>query len=478
MAGGTKILVIDDDRSVCATCRRILTAEGHEVSHELSGQDGVRRAIEGDFDVVLLDLKMPDLFGIDALEAIKRDRPDVSVIIITGYATIQTSVEAIKKGAFHYVPKPFTPEELSIAVSKALADRRVRNENEFLRQELGRLKHTTRLLGRAKATEDLKRQILKVAPSSFTVMIYGESGTGKELVAQAIHEHSPRFDRPFVAVDISALAPTLVESELFGHVRGAFTGATQNRHGHLVAANGGTVFLDEIANMSPEVQGKLLRVLENRRVRPVGSEHEQAIDVRVVAATNKDLYEMVEAGTFREDLYYRLNVIPITVPPLRERADDVPLLATHFLKTALVGAASGTGGAPCVKGFTTAAMSKLIAFSWPGNVRQLRNVVNRLVATVESDYIGVEHLPAEIAGAARARASEKAAPLPRTAEELKEAKKREKELVYRALEVRFVLSALKQCEGNVTRAAELVGMQRPNFHALMRKYGIRAKRGG
>jgi len=472
MATAAKILVIDDERSVCVTCRRILIADGHEVDHELSGLDGVRRAVQGDYDIVLLDLKMPDISGLEALEEIKRERPDVTVIIITGYATIQTSIEAIKRGAFHYVPKPFTPEELSIAVSKALSDRRVRDENEFLRQELSRLQRTMQILGRSKACEDLKRQILKVAPSNFTVLVYGESGTGKELIARAIHDHSERAQRAYVAVDISSLTPTLVESELFGHVRGAFTGATQGRPGYLAIADGGTLFLDEISNMSLELQGKLLRVLETRRVRPVGAEHENEIDVRIVAATNKDLYDLVEQGTFREDLYYRLNVIPITVPPLRERADDVPLLATHFLKSATAQNSSR------VKGFTTAAMSKLIAHPWPGNVRQLKNLVERLVATVEAEYIGVEHLPPDVAGhaaAATAQPADDHEAVPRTMDELKDAKQREKDLAYRKLEVRFILNALKECDGNVTRAAELVGMQRPNFHALMRKYGIRAK---
>ncbi len=467
-----RVLVIDDERSIGLTCRRILEPEGHAVDYDPSGLEGVRRAVEGDYEVVLLDLKMPEIGGLEALEQIKELRPDVTVIIITGYATIPTSIEAIKKGAFHYVPKPFTPEELALAVQKALDDRQMRAENRELKAELGRLRQGMSLLGRSKAMEDIRRQILKVAPSHFTVTIYGESGTGKELIARAIHDHSARADGPFVPVDVSTLSAGLIESELFGHVKGAFTGATQARPGLFQQASGGTLFLDELASLTLEFQGKLLRVLETRRVRPVGGEGEVDIDVRVVAATNRDLYQLVEAGRFREDLYYRLNVIPITVPSLRDRADDIPLLATHFLKAAAADTRSP------LQGFTTAAMAKLIAWHWPGNVRELKNIVERVVATVDREYVDVIHLPPEIAG--RASTTDEDLGLddvPATADELKEAKRRVKELVYEKVEKAFVLKALEASEGNVTRAAEAVGLLRPNFHALMRKYGIRARGG-
>jgi DNA-binding NtrC family response regulator len=470
---GARVLVIDDEKPIGLTCRRILEAEGHEVSVSTSGLEGVRLAIEGSFEVVLLDLKMPDISGMEALEQILGMRPELSVIIITGYASIQTSIEAIKKGAFHYVPKPFTPEELAMAVGKALEDRRMRSENRFLREELARLQQTTKLLGRSKAMEDLRRQILKIAASSFTVTIYGESGTGKELVASAIHEHSPRAAGPFVAVDISSLSPALVESELFGHVKGAFTGATRSRPGMFQIAKGGTLFLDELASLALEVQGKLLRVLEARQVRPVGSEIEQAIDVRIVAATNRDLYQLVEQGRFREDLYYRLNVIPLTLPPLRERSDDVPLLATHFLRRACEESGSQ------LDGFSTAAMAKLLAWHWPGNVRELKNVVERLVATVDGSLIDIEALPLELRGGqSRCDEAIALAGVPRTADELKEAKRQVKAIAYEQVERAFLARALKENDGNVSRAAEAVGMARPNLHALMRRYGLRAKAKG
>jgi DNA-binding NtrC family response regulator len=463
---GANILVIDDEKSVCITCKRILESEGHHVEYVLSGMEGIRMAVEGDFDLVLLDLKMPDISGMEVLENIKSERPEIFVIIITGYATIQTSIEAIKKGAFHYVPKPFTPEELSVAVSNALKSRAMQEENVYLRQQLNQLRDQTGIVGKSKAIEDLKRQILKIAYSNYTVMIYGESGSGKELVAQAIHESSPRVDKPFVAVDVSSLASTLLESELFGHVKGAFTGALQKRSGYFSAANGGTLFLDEISNLSLEIQGKLLRALETKKIRPVGSEVTVDIDVRIVAATNRDLYQLVEAGKYREDLYYRLNVIPLTVPSLRERVDDIPLLAMYFLRKA-----SEEDRRP-VKGFSTAAVAKMMAYQWPGNVRELKNVVERLVATTDSEFIDEKHLPAEITGKTESSIAISKSDIPVTAEDLKNSKRLIKDALYAQVEKEFVLKALESCNWNVSAAAKLVGMQRSNFHSLMRKTGV------
>jgi transcriptional regulator with GAF, ATPase, and Fis domain len=315
--------------------------------------------------------------------------------------------------------------------------------------------------------EEIFNQILKIAPSDFTVMIYGESGTGKELIAHAIHENSSRRARPFVAVDVSAVTPGLVESELFGHVKGAFTGAVRSRPGYFAIAEGGTLFLDEIANINYDLQGKLLRVIENKRIRPVGSDIEQKVDIRLIAATNQDLSKLVEQGKFREDLYYRLNVIPLTVPPLRCRSDDIPVLATHFLEKARAG--QGTR----IKGFTTEAMAKLIAYQWPGNVRELKNIVERLIGTAETDLVRLEHLPAKISGLQPAGPSVGIGTIPANLEQLKESKRRIREVAYEQVERAFVVNALENSAWNITRAADAVGMQRTNFHALMRKYGIR-----
>ncbi len=464
-----KVLVIDDEHSVCVSCKRILEEEGYAVEHTLSGQHGVAMALERPWDIVLLDLLIPDLPGMEALARIHAERPDQTIIIITGYATIQTSIEAIKRGAFDYIPKPFTPEELSVAVAKALEDRRLRTENEFLKGKLYRASPDSTIISRSKPMEEVFQQIRKIAPSEFTVMIYGESGTGKELIAHAIHENSARRERPFVAVDVSAVTPTLVESELFGHVKGAFTGAVRSRPGYFALADGGSLFLDEIANINYDLQGKLLRVLETKRVRPVGGDSEQRVDIRLIAATNQDLYRLTQEGKLREDLYYRLNVIPITIPPLRNRADDIPLLAKHFLETAR--RRSDTR----IRGFATEAMAKLIAYSWPGNVRELKNLIERLVGTVDTDVVRVEHLPQKISGMAVAGPGLGIGPAPENVDELKNAKRRLKERIYEQVERSFIFAALDKTGWNVTQAAALVGMQRTNFHALMRKYGIKKR---
>lgn len=462
-----KILVIDDEKSVCLTCRRILEEDGYEVDTVLSGIEGMEQARLGDYDLVLLDLKMKDINGLEVLENIRRDRPNLTVIIITGYATIQTSVDAIKKGAYNYVPKPFTPEELSLTVSRALKDRCVQCENRSLKKELSRLTTRMQLLGSSTEMQMLRATIRRIAPSDFTISMYGESGTGKELVAQAIHDSSQRADKAFVEVDISALAPTLAESELFGHVKGAFTGASQNRQGQFTLADGGTLFLDEVSNISMEIQGKLLRVLETRSVRPLGSERKHGVNVRIITATNRNLYQLVEQGKFREDLYYRLNVIPLTIPPLRERSEDVPLLAMHFLTES-----KRTFDTP-VQGFTIEAMAKLIAYPWPGNVRELKNIVERLVSICDQPLIGVEHIPTESIGTPVGLPDLETQAIPQTAQELKLLKKQLKEQVTSDIERKFVLNALERSQWNVTRAAALVSIQRPNFHALMRKHGIK-----
>jgi DNA-binding NtrC family response regulator len=466
-----RILVIDDERSVCISCERILEDEGYQVEYTLSGQEGVAKALAGEWETVLLDLLLPDLPGMEALAKIHADRPDQAVIIITGYATIQTSIEAIKRGAFDYIPKPFTPEELALSVAKAIEDRRLRSENEYLKGKLYQARSVAPIISRSKVMDDILKQILKIAPSEFTVMIYGESGTGKELIARAIHDNSGRREKPFVAVDVSALTPTLVESELFGHVKGAFTGAVRSRPGYLAIADGGTLFLDEISNIDTDIQGKLLRVIESKRVRPVGSDNEQRVDIRLIAATNQDLFKLTQEGRFREDLYYRLNVIPVAVPPLRSRSDDIPLLAGHFLEKAREGSETR------LRGFSTEAMAKLIAYTWPGNVRELKNLVERLVGTIDDDLVRTEHLPPKISGAVRQAAGIVPGPVPENIEELKNSKRQLKEKVYEQVERAFLLNALDRAGWNVKQAAALVGMQRTNFHALMRKCGIKKENG-
>jgi two-component system NtrC family response regulator len=466
-----RILVIDDERSVCISCERILEDEGYQVEYTLSGQEGAAKAVLGHWEVVLLDLLLPDLPGMDVLAKIHAERPDQAVIIITGYATIQTSIEAIKRGAFDYIPKPFTPEELALSVAKAIEDKRLRSENEYLKGKLYRASSASPIISRSKVMDDILKQILKIAPSEFTVMIYGESGTGKELIARAIHDNSARRDKSFVTVDVSAVTPTLVESELFGHIKGAFTGAVRSRPGYFAIAESGTIFLDEISNINYDLQGKLLRVIESKRARPVGSDNEQKIDIRLIAATNQDLFKLTQEGKFREDLYYRLNVIPVAVPPLRSRADDIPLLAGHFLEKAR------EGNDTRLNGFSTEAMAKLIAYQWPGNVRELKNLIERLVGTVDDDFVRVEHLPAKISGMAPPGPDVAAGPVPENLQELKNSKRQLKEKVYEQVERAFLLNALDRTGWNIKHAAALVGMQRTNFHALMRRCGVKKENG-
>ncbi|MCC6157946.1 MAG: sigma-54-dependent Fis family transcriptional regulator [Deltaproteobacteria bacterium] len=462
------ILVIDDEKSVCVTCKRILEEEGHHVEYVLSGEDGVRTAESGRFDLALVDLRMPDLPGEQVLERIKAARPSMPIIIITGYATIQTSIACIKKGAFDYIPKPFTPEELAHAVTQALENHRLRQENEFLKSELSRTAAEADIIGRSDTMEELRKQILKVAPTDFSVLIFGESGTGKELVAASIHQNSLRASQPFVPVDLSSLSPTLVESELFGHVKGAFTGAMRNHPGYFTLAASGTLFLDEISNISLELQGKLLRALESRTIWPVGATKGHEVDIRLICATNKDLAQMVERGEFREDLFYRINVLPINIPPLRKRMNDIPLLATHFLRLARECTTTP------VQGFSTGAVAKMIAYAWPGNVRELKNIVERLVATADSELIEESDLPGAIA-AGRGAMDEDEWEIPKNVDELKDIKKRIREMAYEKVEQKFILRALDGANWNVSKAALETGMQRTNFHALMRKYGVKIR---
>jgi DNA-binding NtrC family response regulator len=369
----------------------------------------------------------------------------------------------MKLGAFDYIPKPFTPDEVSLVVKKAIERKSLLLENIYLRSELQEKYGFHNIVGKSKKMQEVYRTIVKVAPTDRTVMIYGQTGTGKELVARAIHYNSPRKDKPFVPVDCAVLAENLLESELFGHVRGSFTGAVTTKPGLFEVAEGGTVFLDEIGNISLSIQAKLLRVLQEREFTPVGGTTPKKVDIRIIAATNKDLEKMIKEETFRDDLYYRLNIVPITLPGLKERQEDIPMLAMHFLNKY----AEEMGKS--IKGFTPAAMEKLVRYAWPGNVRELENIIERTIVMSEGEMVQPEHLPLP---------SEKAdaeIEVPETSEELKEIKKQLREKAVEDVEKAFILRALERNHWNVTRAAEEVGMLRPNFQAMMRKYGLRAR---
>jgi DNA-binding NtrC family response regulator len=362
-----RILVVDDETIVCESCQRILEEEGYEVECAYGGKEAFEKVKADPFDIVITDLKMPGIDGMEVLRTLRKDYPDVVVVMITGFSTVETAVEAMKLGAFDYIPKPFTPDEVSVVVKKALEKRNLMLENIYLRRELQERYGFHNIVGKSKKMQEIYRIIAKVAITESTVLIYGQSGTGKELIARAIHFNSPRREKPFVPVDCAVLSENLLESELFGHIRGSFTGAVTTKPGLFEVADGGTVFLDEVGNISLAIQAKLLRVLQEREFTPVGGTKAKKVDIRLIAATNKDLEKMIQEGTFREDLYYRLNIVPIALPGLKERQEDIPLLAAHFLKKY-----SEEMGKD-IKGFTPEAMKRLMRFHWPGNVRELED---------------------------------------------------------------------------------------------------------
>ncbi|MGQ9649901.1 MAG: sigma-54-dependent transcriptional regulator [Phycisphaerae bacterium] len=467
--GNQHVLVIDDEAVIGLSCRRCLEPEGHRVDCVEDPRRGLEAALTGEYDVIFLDLMMPGLHGMDVLKQVKGAGVAAEVIIITGYSTVQSAVEAMKHGAADYLSKPFTPDELRLAFRKAVERWALIRENAALRRALEIDKGFEGIIGESRSMERVFGLIRRVAPTDGTVLVKGESGTGKEMVVRAIHRLSRRKDQPLLGCDCSSLAPTLLESELFGHVKGSFTGAIATKQGLFEVADKGTLFLDEVANLCLETQGKLLRVLETRRVRKVGDTAEREVDIRLIAATNRDLMEMVKDGSFREDLYYRLNVVPIDLPPLRERQGDIPKLVMVFLERCC------RQNEINFKSFTPEAMAMMEAYSWPGNVRELRNVVERLAILCDSDRIDVQHLPSEIR---QVPVMTGTALLPKTWVEFKSLKQQVRDAAVQELEHRFLTNALQECEGNVRKAAELVGMQRTHFHALMRKHNLSSEHSG
>jgi len=468
-ARAPRVLVVDDEPSICRSCEKILVREGYEVTTALSGGAALDLLGRESFDLVFTDLKMAEMGGMELLEALRSRHPDVVPVVITGYATIASVVETMKVGAFDYLPKPFTPDEMA-AVARKAWDRR-----QLLLRSHGAPPPASDdpamfagIVGSSPKMQEVYRNLRKVASTSSTVLIIGETGTGKELVARAIHDLSPRKHERFFAVDCGALTVTLLESELFGHLKGSFTGATSDRRGIFEVANRGTVFLDEICNVDVEVQAKLLRFIQEREFLPVGSTSPRHVDVRLVFATNRDLEKMVREGTFREDLYYRLHVFPIQLPPLRERREDIPLLACHLLAKSRERCAK-----PAVARFSEDSLKLLEQFDWPGNVRQLEAFVERAVIACDADVIEPRHLPRTLARQTLPADLQ----IPTTNRDFLTLKKRLREEAVTDLEREFVLEALQRNGWNVTRAAADVGIQRPNFQMLMRRHGIRGGQG-
>lgn len=462
MSEKARILVVDDEPIVCKSCQEILTEAGYEVETLQSSRAALERVKEELFDLVLIDLKMPGIDGMELLRLVKQSNPEITAIMITGYSTIESAVEAIKLGSFDYVPKPFTPDELALRVERALKTRYLLQENIYLRRELQKKYEFCNIIGKSKKMQEVYRIIEKVAPTDSTVLIHGESGSGKELVARAIHYHSSRKDKPFISVDCSALSENLLESELFGHVKGSFTGAIVTKPGLFEVANGGTFFLDEIGDISPAIQAKLLRVLQEKEIKPVGGTKTTKVDIRLITATNKNLEEMIEKRMFREDLFYRLNVVPIFLPPLREREGDIPLLVIHFLEK------YNRERGKNVREISQEAIKLLEGYPWPGNVRELENVIERTVVMSDLEVIKPEHLPLDI----QKKKINLETIIPKNSEELKRLKKQAKEEVVGEIEKTFIVEALKRNDWNISKAAKDVGMKRQNFQTLMKKYQI------
>jgi DNA-binding NtrC family response regulator len=463
MSPPVRILVIDDEEIVCQSCVRILSEEGYSVHTTRNGAEGLALLHDNPYDILIVDLKMPGISGMEVLQRVRESYQDVDVLMVTGYSTVETAVQAMKLGAFDYICKPFQPDELALVVKRIVEKRQLLSENQALQQELWAKYKLDNIVGTSRKMEELFRIIAKVAPTNTTVLIRGESGVGKELVAKAIHFNSLRKSKPFVAVDCAGIPETLFEGELFGHAAGAYTGATTAKKGLLEAAQGGTLFLDEVSNVPAQIQPKLLRVLQEQEYRPLGETRLVKMDVRVVGATNRELSDLVKQGTFREDLFYRLNVFSIRVPPLKERKEDIPALTYYFMKKAC--ASSGCK----VKRISAEAMAMLVACDWPGNVRQLGNVVESAVILASGGVLSPQHLPPDIR-------HHPSFSVPATSEELKEAKKVIRTEATAEVERSFVLDALERSNWNVTRAAADVGMQRSNFQALMRNHGIRIRR--
>lgn len=459
------ILVIDDERSIREGCHLSLSNKGHRVDTVPNGRAGLEAILQGSYDIVLLDLRLPDMDGMDILRTACRERPTSCIIIITGFSTVKGAVEAMKSGAFDYLSKPFSENDLLLTVERVLEKKRLIEENLSLRKEVLDRFGFQNLIGEHSQILTVYQQVQKVAPLDSTVVLYGESGTGKELFARAIYANSLRAGRPFVAADCSALSPGILESELFGHVKGAFTGAVENKAGLFEMAHGGTLFLDEVSNLPLDVQGKLLRVLEEQEYKPVGGSQIRRSDVRIISATNQDLKTLVDSGHFREDLYYRLNVFPIFIPPLRERKDDIPRLAYYFLKLFC----RKTGKR--VEGFSDEALEALVQYDWPGNVRELKNIVERLVILAEGKTL--ENVFPFYSTQLRERS--KADRVPETTGELRAFKQHLLKETYQIVEKNFLLKALDACQGNITQAALRVGMPRPYFHALIKRHGLKGK---
>jgi len=444
------LAIVDDERAIREVCREVAQTMGFRALAADSAEQIYRMMESQPIDVVLLDLKLPGAGGLEALQRIKEQRPDIEVIVVTGYATVQSAVQAMKNGAYDYVTKPFSMDEFRLILERVTVHLKLKTENRMLRERIKSKQGYGGIVGRAPEMEKLYRMIAKAAQSTHPVLILGESGTGKELVARSIHFSGPFNAKPFIPVDCGSLVPTLIESELFGYVKGAFTGALQSKDGLLTMAEGGTVFLDEIGEMPTDLQAKLLRAIQEKEIRPVGSTRRISINVRILAATNKDLEHAVAQGTFRRDLYFRLNVLNLRIPPLRERRQDIPLLIGYFVDR--ISRESGRA-----RTLSDAAIKTMLAYDWPGNVRELENCVERACALSSGPVIQVPDLPSSLSGnnghvPLNGDGSAKIVPISE-------------------LEKKTILNTISQLNGDKLLAARLLGIGKTTLYRKLKEYG-------
>lgn len=443
----THLLVVDDDPVTVNLLKEVLSKEGYEIETALSGEEAIARGTDHLFDVVITDVRMGDKDGMEVLRSLKKTAPETTVIMITAFGSIDTAIEAIREGAFDYISKPFKLEEIKLTIQRALEQKRLLQENKLYRQELVKKYQFENFVGRTPQILQVYKTIAKVADTKSTVLLYGESGTGKELVARSIHYNSQRNHQPFMPVDCASLVESLLESELFGHVRGAFTGALFTKKGLFEEADGGTLFLDEVSNLSLSMQTRLLRFLQEHEIKRVGGTESIKVDVRVIAATNQLLEPLVKEGKFREDLFYRLNVVSITLPPLRERKEDIPLLANHFLQK-FVEEYNKT-----ISHLSPEALEILAQFSWPGNVRELENTIERAVILSALPIILPEDLPKSVLDAIKGG-------YPMFPE---------KPLSLKEVEKSYVLKVLQDTKGNKKKASEILGISRATLYQILEK---------
>ncbi len=447
------ILVVDDDPAHRTMLRTLLTGWGYATFEADDGSPAIEKVHEQAFDLILMDIRMIRVSGLEALTEIKAYNPAIPIIIMTAYSSVGSAVEALKNGAYDYLTKPLDFDMLRLTIERAMDHRQLKEENRLLRERLGRHFDMQNIIGRSPAMLELLETVAQVAPSEATVLITGESGTGKEMIAGAIHSNSPRKEGPFVKINCAAITETLLESELFGHEKGAFTGAYKQKEGRFRQAHGGSLFLDEISEMSLAMQVKVLRVLQEREITRVGGDEVIKVDVRIVAATNKDLVRDIKVGRFREDLYYRLNVVTLEVPPLRERREDIPVLAQHFLKI------FSRNNRKEIKGFSPQAMERLVKYGWPGNVRELMNAVERGVVLSRGEYLDEEELPL-IPGHATAPEEILPQDVMPTNMQLDEVEKA------------TILKTLESTGGNKSEAARRLGVTRKTLHKKLKLYGV------